>query len=44
MTPKTINAHLMPPGTLAKKELINNSSAMTGITKMPAVACQLNPT
>jgi hypothetical protein len=39
VTPSTIGAHLMPPGTLAKNELIKNSSEIAGRTKMPPVAC-----
>jgi len=37
VTPNTISAHLMPPGTLAKNELIKKSSEITEMTKMPPV-------
>ena len=43
VTPSTISAHLMPPGTLAKNELIKKSSERTEMTKMPPVACHENP-
>ena len=43
VTPSTISAHLMPPGTLAKNELIKKSSEMTERTEMPPVACHENP-
>jgi DNA-binding transcriptional ArsR family regulator len=43
VSPSTISAHLMPPGTLAKNELIKSRSERAGRMKMPPVACHENP-